>query len=63
MGGVTADAEYELPGLEGPAEILIDRERMLAEMFLNRFHLARDVVDTGVDLATTYPCIQRFDQL
>jgi penicillin amidase len=25
MGGVTADAEYELPGLEGPAEILIDR--------------------------------------
>src|SRR6266536_3070606 len=42
---------------------VIDRERMLAEMFLNRFHLARDVVDTGVDLATTYPCIQRFDQL
>ncbi len=25
MGGVTTDAEYELPGLEGPAEILIDR--------------------------------------
>ena len=25
MGGVTTDAEYVLPGLEGPAEILIDR--------------------------------------
>jgi len=25
MGGVTVDAEYVLPGLEGPAEILIDR--------------------------------------
>jgi penicillin amidase len=25
MDDVTADAEYELPGLEGPAEILIDR--------------------------------------
>ena len=25
MGGVTVDAEYELPGLEEPAEILIDR--------------------------------------